>query len=365
MLQNQDNIMGNLRRTISGVLTTNTPAGTERKVNAHSYLSMTTEVFPMTYSDGGISKVYLKPLTHEHSALSSPANAEYLNIQLGNGLSESIQSSKIEFLSEAAEAKETVESIGAVAIRLYKAAAAVRRGRYREALSHLGVNLNDERDLFKTPSDFWLAYQFGVKPLVELVNSLNELKNDGFVPQPKSARAQESTNWQITQYQVSGYMRFQVDIKYTYSLRAACKFVFTDPAASFAKDYGFDNPLTALWNIVPFSFLVDYFLPVGDWLDANFSLVQPTFSDGWQVGILSKEVVIRCIGSTPGAPKYRDSQGNLVDQYIFPNTVVSRGKYFQFTRSAYSPVFTLVPNSDPFSLSHSLNMLALLFSSLR
>lgn len=365
MIKNSDTLSGNTRMTLSDVYTVNTPPGQKRSTNPHRFTSQISKSFPHSYTQGGIGRVSHAQPAHWHFNLGFPSSSSSLDIEADNTLLEAVRSSKIEFLSEAAEAKETVESIGAVAIRVYKAAAAVRRGRYLEALRHLGVSLRDERDLFKTPSNFWLAYQFGVAPLVSLVKELNDVRNEGFVPQPRKATARKSTEWRTTAYTYSGYFTYRVDIVDSYEVRVGARFSFGDPAAAFANDYGFDNPLTALWQIVPFSFLVDYFLPVGDWLDANYSVVNPVYADGYKTVVRKRSVTITCDGTTSNAPVYRDSEGVIRPLYIPSHSVVSTHEYLRYDRVKHFPSFNLVMDRDPFSLNRSLNMLALLFSALR
>lgn len=343
-----------------------TPAGQTRQTNFHNYVSQVSEVFPYSYQYGGNSRTSTSALAHFHySGNPQHASMPDLEIKLANNLISQANKAKIEFLSEAAEAKETVEGIGAVAIRVYKAAKATRQGQFAKALGFLGVSLKDKRDLLKTPSDFWLAYQFGVKPLVSLVNELNELKNEGFQPQPTKITAEESITWTDVQVSYEGYMKIRVTSVHTHVIRAGATISFEDPSDRFIHDYGFDNPVTALWQIVPYSFLIDYFLPVGDWLDANFSYVKPAYSSGWKTTVTKSSVTVEVIGATDDAPLWRNSNGDLLPLYSFPGGVRSKHEYLRYRRTAYNPTFSLVANSDPLSLNQSLNIIALLFSKLQ
>lgn len=365
-MKNSDVITGNVQRTLSGVSSQDTPAGQTRATNFHSYVSQISEVFPYSYSYAGKSRTSTSALAHwYYSGNPQHAGMPDLAVKLDNELISQANQAKIEFLSEAAEAKETVEGIGAVAIRVYKAAKATRQGQFVKALSLLGVNLKDKRDLLKTPSDFWLAYQFGVKPLVSLVNELNELKNDGFQPQPTKIKAKESITWTEVQETYAGYMKIRITSEHTHVIRAGATISFENPSDRFIHDYGFDNPVTALWQIVPYSFLIDYFLPVGDWLDANFSYVKPAYSAGWKTTVTKSIVTVSVIGITDDAPLYRDSNGNILPLYSFPGGIRSKHEYLRYRREPYSPTFSLVANSDPLSLNQSLNIIALLFSKLK
>lgn len=365
-MKNSDVITGNVRRTLSDVSSTKTPAGQIRKTNFHSYVSQVSEVFPYSYTYAGKSKTSTAALGHfYYSGNPQHAGMPDLQVKLGNTLVSQANQAKIGFLSEAAEAKETVEGIGKVAMRIYRAAKATRQGQFEKALSLLGVNLKDKRDLLKTPSDFWLAYQFGVKPLVSLVNELNEVKSEGFQPQPTKITAKESINWTTVQYGSDGFMKIKVTSEHTHVLRAGAVFSFENPSDRFKNDYGFDNPVTALWQIVPYSFLIDYFLPVGDWLDVNFSYIKPIFSLGWKTTVTKTTVTVQVIGATDDAPQYRDSNGQILPLYSFPGGIRSKHEYLRYGREPYVPTFSLVANPDPLSLNQNLNIIALLFSKLK
>lgn len=365
-MKNSDVITGNVRRTLSEVSSTDTPAGQTRTTNFHSYVSQVSEVYPLSYTYAGKSRTYTPVLVHDHySGNPQHDSMADLEIKLGNALLSQANAAKIGFLSEAAEAKETVEGIGTVAMRIYKAAKATRQGQFVKALGLLGVKLKDKRDLLKTPSDFWLAYQFGVKPLVSLVNELNELKNDGFQPQPTKITAKESVTWTDVQYSYDGYMKTSITSVHTHVVKAGAVFSFENPSDRFMNDYGFDNPVTALWQIVPYSFLIDYFLPVSDWLDVNFSFIKPIFSLGWRTTVTHSVVTVRSIGTTDDAPLYGDSNGNILPLYSFPVGIISTHSYLRYRRDPYTPTFSLVANPDPLSLNQNLNIIALLFSKLK
>jgi hypothetical protein len=46
------------------------------------------------------------------------------------------------------------------------------------------------------------------------------------------------------------------------------------------SNVGLTNPLVVAWELVPFSFVVDWFLPLGDWLNGLDATMGLTFSKG-------------------------------------------------------------------------------------
>jgi len=68
--------------------------------------------------------------------------------------------------------------------------------------------------------------------------------------------------------------------------KTKCKFVLrfrlASPLRSFAAQTGFTNPINLAWEILPFSFVVDWFLPIGPYLEAFTAFDGLEFVDGSQ-----------------------------------------------------------------------------------
>lgn len=129
---------------------------------------------------------------------------------------------------------------------------ALRRGDFRKAASvlheHTGYNTshvdararaNPNRTFADRASSFWLETTFGWVPLLQSVyDSLQELDRDSSTRR----RARSS----------SGYTKSGVVAEFS-----------TASANRFSK-LGLMNPAEIAWDLVPFSFVIDWFIPVGD-----------------------------------------------------------------------------------------------------
>jgi hypothetical protein len=61
-------------------------------------------------------------------------------------------------------------------------------------------------------------------------------------------------------------------IRYRHSVRLQATLLLTNPNLGLASRMGLVNPLSIAWEVVPFSFVVDWFLPVGNFLENLTSL---------------------------------------------------------------------------------------------
>lgn len=58
-----------------------------------------------------------------------------------------------------------------------------------------------------------------------------------------------------------------------------CRFKINNPDLLLPAKVGLTNPLSVAWELIPFSFVVDWFLPIGKYLDALDVPLLYTFTD--------------------------------------------------------------------------------------
>lgn len=139
----------------------------------------------------------------------------------------------------------------------------------------------DLRKLHKNFSDATLSYQFGVLPLISdikgIIESLSRLdehvawlrKNSGKpvrVEFRKSLKATRPADTPISD-QANTFYQY-TDFRCTYKAHAIIVYDVSSlsdvglKARTLSRAFGFDNPLLALWNGLPYSFVVDWILDV-------------------------------------------------------------------------------------------------------
>lgn len=190
-----------------------------------------------------------------------------------------IADAKAQLAVDLAEANKTYGMIADNARAIALALLAARRGRWGEIPGHLGMN---RRDVLsgRFAANRWLEYQYGWKPLFGSLYDYQEAykaglrKKDFLVTGKGTGRysASPSTEWKEGAWrrQVNG----RVTTKYTARVR--------NPRLQKANELGVLNPAAIGWELVPFSFVVDWFVPIGDVLSAWTATAGLEFVSGYQ-----------------------------------------------------------------------------------
>lgn len=249
-----------------------------------------------------------------------------------------------------AERQRTAQLLGDSLGRIARSVMALRRGNWRGAGRWLKQN-------WKEAPSSWLEYQYGWSPLLnDVYGSLDEL-----VRLPVS-------DWVVT---VKGVVKSEVKDSFTRTAThyrmdlekvdfRGC-FVRLDyrPDATFFQrlsQTGITNPLEVTWELVPFSFVLDWGYQVGNYLSTLDAAAGWTFHSGSKT--LRSECNVYGKGVTPPPSNgwiYSDHQA------------VMSWRDFHLVRSSYSasPLPTSPVFKNPFSLGHVANGLALLSQALK
>lgn len=217
----------------------------------------------------------------------------------------------------------------------------------------------------KSLADNWLELQYGWKPLLKdiefVVDTVARLKIvDTYITSARaSATEKQRTVMQLTEDDPinggtfiagSGFIDQSVTSKF------GVRFSVSDQQRALMAQSGFLNPVSLAWELLPFSFVVDWALPLGPYLESFTQWEGLQFRDGWEVSFRRKVNAY----SAEYERIYKDSSqtikwgrsGNFYSERI----ELTRGPISVFP----SPKFPSFKN--PFTVTHSLNALALLKS---
>lgn len=206
-------------------------------------------------------------------------------VSLQSSLVEAVKGHQFNLMVTTAESRESFKMMYGSIASLGNAMRHLRRGDISSAARMLGIQGKHQTKLDKDDlAGRWLELQYGWLPMLSDIHegqkafaSLNDKSRRFTVYARSSSRtftwggSSSPSNWQN-----SGRGRTQRRILYR-----------MDESISSARSLGLLDPLSLAWELVPYSFVVDWFVPIGAYLE-NLScvpklrgtFVTTTFSSG-------------------------------------------------------------------------------------
>lgn len=186
------------------------------------------------------------------------------DLRLLNKLAEKIKGHAFDLGINMAEAGRTYGLILKNCQSIGSGLVALKHGQIGDAFSSLGVPRGDWRTLkSKDISGRWLEMQYGWRPLVDQAYEAGKALEA--VTKQRSLRFYSSSSKTKESNQSSAPAAYELWVKSTVSTKIYAD-LYED--ISFARSLGLANPSAIAWEVVPYSFVVDWFLPVGSYLSA-------------------------------------------------------------------------------------------------
>lgn len=179
-----------------------------------------------------------------------------------------LQDQKVNIGENLATAMDTVRLLSSSAADLARVVFYARRGQWGKLHKVLGLT-GKPLGAGLSAANRWLEYQFGWKPLMGDIHSAAELLRDGFRKKAILFSATRTTklkeiierDYPLSWWpQIRGYSDLSCRVKIYASV--------SDETASRLSQVGLIDPLGVAWELVPFSFVLDWFIPVGNFLQA-------------------------------------------------------------------------------------------------
>jgi len=289
---------------------------------------------------------------------------ESVKSKLVNKLIQQIQSNRVNLGEIMHTRHQTADLVASTCNRLAGAFTSLRRGNFagatRQLLGSKFSSSSVKRAVGGIPEQ-WLQLKYGWQPLVQdIYNSVQTVKraySDQACLFTVNASAREecdqvqvtfpgldvfapSRTWKSTSGSVSG--------------KAQIKFTVDDENASAVSQLGITNPASLAWELLPYSFVVDWFYPVGTFLEAlDYSLGLRMLS-GWLSYTARREATAELGNTTktdvgPGWDGRWSGGSGHASAFLFVREAL--------TEFPGPPIPRL---KDPFSLTHVANGLSLL-----
>jgi hypothetical protein len=218
----------------------------------------------------------------------------------------------------------------------------------------------------KIANDF-LAFQFGVAPVLAdtYAAAQNLARYNLGVDEPVlSFRSNSKRDFDTVIATVDGPVR----INGTATVSIVVRYRVSNDVSRFLSSYGLVNPLEIAWEVLPWSFVIDWLVPVGKYLSDQTATVGLTFETGVKTVTLDYDYH----GSNGASFSYFDASPSnpLVQAQGSRNTSVEqaegsflRGSYHRNSkkRTVLTELGTLANPvvKNPFSWTHNLEALAL------
>lgn len=120
------------------------------------------------------------------------------------------------------------------------------------------------REWSKDLSNLWLEYHFGWAPLLDDIHSAcNVLKSN-----PPAQRVTATGKAELEVRDIRGQYAWSTIALYESRAKIGAEVYVSNGNLALANQLGLVNPASVAWEVVPFSFLVDWFIPVGKFLES-------------------------------------------------------------------------------------------------
>lgn len=184
-----------------------------------------------------------------------------------------------------AQADKSLQTVTTAATRIYAMTKALKRGRLGDAYRALGiqhpregVRLKPGERRYPPPkrvrdnaSSYFLEMQYGWQPILndaygaaqKIASLANEEKE--FFRVRHRGGSEVVRNYDLVPHPLRPLKLLDID---SLKFEATVKFRADDKWIAMASSLGLTNPMLIAWDVVPFSFVIDWFIPVGNYLES-------------------------------------------------------------------------------------------------
>ncbi|DAD50093.1 maturation protein [ssRNA phage Gerhypos.1_35] len=227
-----------------------------------------------------------------------------LGLNAWNKALASMQGANVNLATFFGEGHETLSMFATTARRIASAALAIKKGNFGHAFKSLGVEPGAGlgRRLQKIASNAsngsqllgnaWLEFSYGWKPLISDLYGSVAAYHAGFCQTGHKFKIHGSESQRDDKpVAFPAELGLQVDPVYKQPWvghafrdikgKAGATVHVTNSVVSTLQQLGLMNPASLAWELLPFSFVVDWFVPVGNFLAASTANLGVTIENGW------------------------------------------------------------------------------------
>ena len=197
------------------------------------------------------------------SGLTVPGLSTNDELTLLSRLSEAVKGHSFNLAVAAAEGKKTVSMVSDALQSIGGAVLDLKRGRFESAARRFGVNPRPSRLSHKDVAGRWLELQYGWLPLLNDVYEASKAY-EVLTKQPRKNLIRVNYTRRFTHNSSESTLNWSCE-----GLAMAGKQIIYEMTEqmSAGRSLGLTDPLSVAWELMPYSFVVDWFIPIGTYLE--------------------------------------------------------------------------------------------------
>lgn len=254
-----------------------------------TYVSTAYVRFPV---DGGVFCTTALPYDSPDASVTNSSVLDCLNRAIA-GAATKVGGYSFDIGVSAAEAGKTADMIVKAARTLADAAIDVRHGRFAKAAHSLGIPTPKLRKTDRSFESNWLEYRYGWRTTMMDVDGAMKALAEHFISKQPVLQVKSQfefddyTSSSVTGGVFQGYTTgcsatFLQGIRSKGGASITYRFRLKNDALAEANSLGLVNPATLAWEVIPYSFVVDWFVNVGECLQNLTSFIGKEYIDGTQ-----------------------------------------------------------------------------------
>lgn len=191
-----------------------------------------------------------------------------LNERANSRMLAEIKRQNVNLAQMMAEYRSTAKLFSSLSSELWQGYKALKRGHWVD----FGRDLKRSRAFSKK----WIEFQFGLVPVVMDLEGVclslaDKLREGTFMYKKITVSDQQRSERRYLNPEGNGYL---LHIEYEHrSIKLNARWTIRDEMLDDISRFGFSNVPALLWELVPFSFVVDWAIGVGSWLENLDSLI--------------------------------------------------------------------------------------------
>jgi len=267
-----------------------------------------------------------------------------------------------------AERQQAANMVEGTVLKLVNTIEMLKSRRYNDAWRYLlGTNRPSRANRFRGPFEEWLAMQYGWKPLLSDIKGTLEALAEHLYFHPPIVESTAKASSGGVRYsfndtlQGHGVTTSFVQGNSSTKGRGHLRFSLPNPNLRRANQLGILNPFELAWELLPWSFVADWFIPVGAYLRNLTYNIGLSFEGGFITLVSSSQWDVKVSGGQTEV-----ASGRAIE-FTYDSVISESVQNTLFNRYAFTsvPMPPFPAFKDPFSPLHAANALALLSLRLR